>query len=151
MGPQEAQNPQFLLQLPLTHYILRSIFQALHQSKFILLDKKPWFLKEGYYWAIPVCKDFPGVFRPFHKSLLNRAQLVVGLQIGLKPHFVLLRISRAHKYFVSSNEHQQSWLDLSTFKYLIWSVLYRSELQNIDKPCILTVVSLMVRFGAKCY
>ena len=30
VGPQEAQYPQFLLQLPLTHYILRSIFFRTH-------------------------------------------------------------------------------------------------------------------------
>ena len=37
VGPQEAQYPQFLLQLPLTHYILRSIFFRTHSTPPICL------------------------------------------------------------------------------------------------------------------
>jgi len=37
VGPQEAQYPQFLLQLPLTHYILRSIFFRTHLTPPICL------------------------------------------------------------------------------------------------------------------
>ena len=37
VGPQEAQNPQFLLQLPLTHYILRAIFFRTHSTPPICL------------------------------------------------------------------------------------------------------------------
>ena len=36
-GAQEAQYPQFLLQLPLTHYILRSIFFWTHSTPSICL------------------------------------------------------------------------------------------------------------------
>ena len=49
MGPQEAQYPQFLLQLPLTHYILMSTF----------------------FWTPPICLKMPkcaifGLFWSFH-------------------------------------------------------------------------------------
>ena len=37
VGSQEAQYPQFLLQLPLTHYILRSIFFRTHSTPPICL------------------------------------------------------------------------------------------------------------------
>ena len=37
VGSQEAQYPQFLLQLPLTHYILRSIFLRTHSTPPICL------------------------------------------------------------------------------------------------------------------
>ena len=37
VGPQEAQYPQFLLQFPLTHYILRSIFFRTHSTPPICL------------------------------------------------------------------------------------------------------------------
>ena len=37
VGPHEAQYPQFLLQLPLTHYILRSIFFRTHSTPPICL------------------------------------------------------------------------------------------------------------------
>ena len=37
LGPQEAQYLQFLLQLPLTHYILRSIFFRTHSTPPICL------------------------------------------------------------------------------------------------------------------
>ena len=47
VGPQEGQYPQFLLQLPFTHYILRSVVRdvcSLHCKPF----KKP--IQRGRFW-----------------------------------------------------------------------------------------------------
>ena len=59
VGPQEAQNPQFLLQLPLTHYILRSIFFRIHSTPPICLKMQKCVIF-GLFWSFHF-KDTPKV------------------------------------------------------------------------------------------
>ena len=59
VGPQEAQYPQFLLQLPLTHYILRSIFFRTYSTPPICL-KMPKCANFGLFWSFQF-KDAPNV------------------------------------------------------------------------------------------
>ena len=59
VGPQEAQYPQFLLQLPLTHYILRSTFFWTPPTPPICL-KMPKCVIFGLFWSFHF-KDAPKV------------------------------------------------------------------------------------------
>ena len=59
VGPQEAQYPQFLLQLPLTHYILRSTFFRTPPTPPICL-KMPKCAIFGLFWSFHL-KDTPKV------------------------------------------------------------------------------------------
>ena len=56
VGPQEAQYPQFLIQLPLTHYILRSTFFRTPP----LCLKMPKCANFGLFWSFHF-KDAPKV------------------------------------------------------------------------------------------
>ena len=99
VGPQEGQYPQFLLQLPLTHYILRSTFFRTPPTPHICL-KMPKCANFGLFWSFH-SKDAPkvGVHREKF-SIGNVAQFFFGdfyicwdYVISFSQHFTIKNFS----------------------------------------------------------
>ena len=120
VGPQEAQYPQFLLQLPLTHYILRSTFFRTPPTPPICL-KMPKCAIFGLFWSFHF-KDTPkvGVHREKF-NIGNVAQIFFGdfyicwdYVISFSQHFPIKNFSPSPSTSPSPSFHPlfEIWLKI---------------------------------------
>ena len=92
VGPQEGQYPQFLLQLPLTHYILRSIFFWTHSTPPICLKTQ----------KCAILSTFLESGGKNHPKIGVRSEK---FNIGNFPHIFFMALYICWDYVISFSQH----------------------------------------------